>query len=85
MEKIHQSSENNTATLLESGKISYIVCTAEEGRNPALDEVKIRRKACMLGIPCLTSIDTAVALAECLESGYSEATTELVDINKLSS
>jgi carbamoyl-phosphate synthase large subunit len=81
--KIRECPEDNTATLLDSGKISYIVSTSEKGRNPAADDVKIRRRACALGIPCLTSIDTANALADSLLSGYSEINTELVDINNL--
>ena len=90
VQKIKDCSENNTATLLESGQISYIICTAEKGRDPMLDEVKIRRKACILGIPCLTSLDTAEALAHCLKQGHedggillTEKSTTLVDINKL--
>ena len=54
-----------------------------KGRNPASDSVKIRRKACILGIPCLTSIDTANALVDSLLSGYSENNTELMNINNL--
>jgi carbamoyl-phosphate synthase large subunit len=81
--KIHESPENNTATLLESGLISYILSTSEKGRNPAADDVKIRRMACSLGIPCLTSPDTANALADSLLSGYSEINTELIDINHM--
>jgi carbamoyl-phosphate synthase large subunit len=83
VEKIRDCPDNNTATLLESGKISYIISTSEKGRDPAFDDVKIRRKACSLGIPCLTSIDTANALADSLLSGYSEVNTELIDINRL--
>ena len=83
VEKIRDCADNNTATLLESGKVSYVVSTSEKGRDPAFDDVKIRRKACSLGIPCLTSIDTANALADCLLSGYSETNTELIDINYL--
>jgi len=83
VEKIHECDRNNTATLLESGKISYVISTSSKGRNPASDSVKLRRKACSLGIPCLTSVDTAAALADCLLSGYSEINTELIDINNL--
>ncbi|MCL2044153.1 MAG: carbamoyl-phosphate synthase large subunit, partial [Treponema sp.] len=85
VEKIRNCPHNNTETLLESGKISYIISTSEKGRDPALDEVKIRRKACALGIPCLTSVDTANALVDRLLSGYSEINTELIDINRLRS
>ena len=34
-----------------------------------------------LGIPCLTSLDTAGALADIIESRFNESNTELVDIN----
>jgi carbamoyl-phosphate synthase large subunit len=68
---------------LESGKIGYIISTSMNGRDPALDSVQIRRKATMLGIPCLTSIDTASALAESMLGRYSELNTELVDINRM--
>ena len=37
----------------------------------------------MLGIPCLTAVDTADALADSLMSRYSEINTELVDINNM--
>lgn len=83
VEKIHEQVPNNTAALLESGKVNYVISTSVKGRNPACDDVKIRRKACMLGIPCLTSIDTANALVDSLLSGYSESNTELIDINSL--
>lgn len=85
VEKIHASSADNTETLMESGAVSYIICTSMKGRDPAYDDVKLRRRACSLGVPCLTSIDTANALADSLLSGYSEINTELVDINDMRS
>ncbi|HHW31201.1 MAG TPA: carbamoyl-phosphate synthase large subunit [Clostridiaceae bacterium] len=81
--KIHESVLNNSMTILESGMISYVISTSERGRDPADDDVKLRRKACRLGIPCLTSLDTANALAESLMSSYSEINTELVNINEM--
>ncbi len=36
-----------------------------------------------LGIPCLTSLDTANALARSLLSRYSQESTELVDLNRM--
>ena len=80
--KIHESDEN-TATLLESGRISYILSTSSKGRLPWLDSVKIRRKAVELGIPCLTSMDTASALADSLRSCYGQHNTGLVDLNHM--
>ncbi|NLB29822.1 MAG: diaminopimelate epimerase, partial [Clostridiales bacterium] len=85
VKKIRESPENNTMSLIESGKLAYIVSTSEKGRDPANDDVKIRCRATILGIPCLTSLDTADALAESLLSGYNENNTELVDINAMRS
>jgi carbamoyl-phosphate synthase large subunit len=85
VKKIRESQENNTMSVIESGRLSYIVSTSEKGRDPASDDVKIRRRATTLGIPCLTSLDTADALAESLLSGYNENNTELVDINSMRS
>jgi carbamoyl-phosphate synthase large subunit len=81
--KIQEGKANNPIKLLESKKISYVISTSAKGRNPARDSVKIRRKASMLGIPCLTSMDTANAVADILHSRYSEMSTELVDINDM--
>jgi len=83
IDKIFENPQANTETLLAGGNISYIISTSEKGRDPAFDDVKLRRKAVALGVPCLTSIDTANALADSLLSDYSEINTELVDINNL--
>ncbi|MDR1886111.1 MAG: carbamoyl-phosphate synthase large subunit, partial [Synergistaceae bacterium] len=82
---IHKISEacDNVITLMESGRVQYIVSTSARGRDPARESVKIRSLATRLGIPCLTSIDTATALADSLRSRYSEENTELVDINRM--
>jgi len=85
IDKIFENPDVNTETLLAGGTISYIISTSEKGRDPAFDDVKLRRKAVALGVPCLTSIDTANALADSLLSDYSEINTELVDINNLRS
>ena len=82
VDKIHESSVN-TITLLESGKVNYVISTSAKGRNPARDSVKIRRKASLLGIPCLTALDTANALADSLMSRYTPENTEIIDINNL--
>ncbi|MCR5142031.1 MAG: carbamoyl-phosphate synthase large subunit [Ruminococcus sp.] len=75
--------EENTLTLIESGKISYVISTSSKGRSPQRDSVKIRRKTVERNIPCLTSIDTANAVAASIRSKYSEANTEIVDINHM--
>ena len=81
--KIHEDDHNNTIELIESGKIQYVISTSSKGRIPTRDSVKIRRKAVERSIPCLTSIDTANAMANSLRSRYSPYSTELVDINDI--
>jgi len=80
--KIYES-ENNILPLIESGKVSYVISTSTKGRDPDRDSVKMRRKAVERAVPCLTSVDTADAVADCLLSKYSQATIELVDINNM--
>jgi len=80
--KIHES-ENNAISLIESGKIHYVISTSSKGRLPSRDSVKLRRKTVERNIPCLTSIDTANALASSLKSRYSVHNIELVDINNM--
>lgn len=80
--KIHES-EQNTIALLESGKINYIISTSAKGRSPLRDSVKLRRKSVELGIPCLTSLDTAKALASILSMDYVPEKTSLIDICSL--
>ena len=83
--KIHENAKENTLTLIESGIINYVISTSSKGRIPTRDSVKIRRKTVERNIPCLTSIETANALAECIKSKYSEESTELVNLNDMRS
>ncbi|MDR0647948.1 MAG: carbamoyl-phosphate synthase large subunit [Synergistaceae bacterium] len=82
---IHKISEacDNVMTLIESGKARYVVSTSKRGRDPARESAQIRALATRLGIPCLTSTDTAMAVAESLKSRYSEDNIELVNINDM--
>lgn len=82
---VHKISEGepNVITLLESGKIHYVISTSAKGRLPARDSVKMRRKSVERSICSLTAIDTARALANVLESGRSINDVELVDITKI--
>ncbi len=81
--KIHENPKDNLLTLLDSGKIDYVISTSAKGRDPRADSVKMRRHAVERDIPCLTAIDTANAIANCLKSKYSAENVELVDINAL--
>ena len=81
--KVHEDYNNNVMTLLESGKVVYVVSTSAKGRDPVAESVKLRRLAVERDIDCLTAIDTANALADCLASPYSLENSSLVDINHL--
>ena len=69
--------------LLESGRINYIIYTGALLDSTLEDYIALHRKALSLNIACLTSLDTAVALADILLSRYSQLNTELVDINHM--
>ena len=47
------------------------------------DYIVLHRKAMVLGIPCMTSLDTANALMDILGSRFTLQNTELVDINHM--
>jgi carbamoyl-phosphate synthase large subunit len=81
--RIKDGKPPNVISLIESGKIDYVISTSETGRDPALDSVKIRRKSVERGVACLTSIDTAHALVDCLEDGMTIDDVEMVDITKI--
>lgn len=80
VDKIADNPVSNTMTLIESGKVQYIISTSAKGRNPLRDSVKIRLKSVELGIPCLTSLDTAKSLAKILKCNYKAEDVSLVDI-----
>ena len=82
--KVHEDYQNNVMTLLESGKILYVVSTSAKGRNPEAESVKLRRLAVEHDIDCLTAIDTANELADCLACKHTLNTVSLINICKLS-
>ncbi len=81
--KVHENYDDNVMTLLESGKIVYVVSTSAKGRDPVAESVKLRRLAVERDIDCLTALDTANALADCLASPYTLDNTTIVDINHM--
>jgi len=75
--------EPNVETLLDSGKIHYVISTSAKGRLPERDSVKMRRKSIERSICSLTAVDTAKSLVKVLESGRTINDVELVDITKI--
>ena len=81
--RVNEGQEPNIISLLESGKINYVISTSETGRKPARESVKLRRKSVERSIACLTSVDTANALVSCIEMKKSIDDIEMVDITKI--
>jgi carbamoyl-phosphate synthase large subunit len=51
-----------------SGEVRVVVNTLTHGEEPRRDGFRIRREAVEHGIPCITSLDTATALAQVVEA-----------------
>ena len=76
---------NDIMELLESGKINYIVYTGAIYDSSMGDYIALHRRAIQLSIACITSLDTADALADIIASRFNQENTELVDINNMRS
>ena len=70
-------------SLLESGKIDFILYTGALFDSSMDNYIALHRKALQLGIACFTSLDTANAMIDILASNYSQQNTELIDINSM--
>lgn len=81
--KISESGGENVLDLLESGKVDYVISTSTKGRQPMREGVRIRRKAVERSIACLTAIDTARVLVDCISMNESIQDVELVDITQI--
>ncbi|MCI8808680.1 MAG: carbamoyl-phosphate synthase large subunit [Oscillibacter sp.] len=71
--------------LLEGGGIDYVILTGSTEPSYIRDFIHLNHRCVQLGIPCLTSLDTANALTDILASRYTQKNTELVDICHLRS
>ncbi len=77
------SEGNDMFELLETGKINYIVYTGANYGSAMNDYIALHRRAIQLSIACITSLDTANALADIIASHFNQQNTELVDINNM--
>ncbi len=66
--------------LLEEEKLDYIIYTGAIYDSTINDYIRLHRRAVQLSITCITSLDTANALADIIASRYNEQNTELIDI-----
>ena len=72
---------NDIYDLIESGAVNYVVYTGAVMDSSVGDFRLLYRKAMNARIPCMTSIDTALALADVICASYDKNNTHLVDIN----
>ena len=79
--KIHEGSPN-ISNLLSTNKIDYVISTSTRGQQSSTDDIRVRRKAVERGIPTFTSLDTANALALCLQKKRTIDDVEIIDIYK---
>ena len=74
---------NAVFQLMESGCIQYLIYTGALLDSTVEEYIALHRRALQLSIPCLTSLDTASALADTIAARWTQGNTELVDINHL--
>jgi len=58
----------NILDVIRQGEAQVVINTLTKGKEPASDGFRIRRESVENGIPCLTSLDTAKAMLQVLES-----------------
>ena len=81
---IKNSTDGNEITnLMERKALDYIVYTGAVKDATMGDYIALHRRAMQLGIPCITSLDTANALADMISGCFNADNTELVDINAM--
>lgn len=75
--------KEDALSFIEKNLIDYIVYTNSGDPKDINSYILLHQRALQLSIACLTSLDTANALADILLSRFNEHNTELVDINNL--
>lgn len=81
--KLVEKRNGDIVYLARKGVVELIINTPTKGRQSSRDGFKIRRTAVELGIPCLTSVDTARALCEALHLSKNEAELKPVALQDL--
>ncbi|GAA5415043.1 carbamoyl-phosphate synthase large chain [Paraliobacillus ryukyuensis] len=60
--------EKNVLSIIENGEVQFVINTLTSGKQPRSDGFRIRREAVEHGIACLTSLDTAQAILNVIDS-----------------
>ena len=78
----HNVWENNDIyDLLDNGDVGYVVYTGAVMDTSVGDFRALHRKTMNLRVPCMTSLDTALALADVISAHYNQSNVCLIDIN----
>ncbi|MBO4433082.1 MAG: carbamoyl-phosphate synthase large subunit, partial [Clostridia bacterium] len=72
---------NDIYDLIENRTVNYVVYTGAVMDSSVGDFRLLYRKTMAARIPCMTSLDTALALADVISACYNQENTYLVDIN----
>ncbi len=62
------ASDSNLLDVIRKGEAQLVINTFTRGKQPMRDGFRIRREAVENGVPCLTSLDTADAILNVIES-----------------
>ncbi|NPV27699.1 MAG: carbamoyl-phosphate synthase large subunit [Firmicutes bacterium] len=84
VEKVNKIREGSPhiIDLIRGEKIHFVINTLTKGKMPERDGFKIRRAAVELGIPCLTSLDTAAIIKQVLCSLHRGEEFQLVPLQE---
>ncbi|HHU63854.1 MAG TPA: carbamoyl-phosphate synthase large subunit [Clostridiales bacterium] len=74
---------NRIVDMIFSGEIGLVINTPTRGREPQRDGFKIRRTSVESSIPCITSLDTAAVLVQCLEGDMDIENIEPINLRKI--
>lgn len=83
VEKLKGDGQSPLANRIRNGEFKLIINTPTKGREPQRDGFRIRRLAVENSVPCITSLDTAKALAESMKKNYKAGTVNLWPLEEL--
>lgn len=81
VKKIHEGSPN-LVDVIRGGDVKLLINTLSRDRTIEREASQIRRASVEMGVPCLTSLDTAAALLRALEARRSGRTLEVATVDE---
>jgi carbamoyl-phosphate synthase large subunit len=81
--KVTRVNKEQTLQLLKDGELSLIIYTGALYDDTLAEYIELHGHAVRCGVPTITSLDTAGAMADMLASRYNTGNTELVNLNDM--